>query len=971
MAEPARGRAGFGHREEFAFVGRRQELGSLTIALRRGPTVVLVEGEAGVGKSRLLREAAAYARREGITVLQGWCHPLREPLPFGPVVDALRQAVALIGPDTALSPTTAVLAPYLPELAGLLPTAIGVGAGEPHQQLMRAVHDVLGVLGPVTLMVEDLHWADAATRELLLLLARNPPQELRLLLTYRRQDLPGDGNVLGTPYRRPPGTGGVEITLTTLTEEEVGRLAASAVGPAATRMLRRQLHERSGGLPLLVEEDLLAIADRLAREGGSPVAVLEEVGVPRALREAVSSRVAVLSERAVAAVQAAAVLAVPAGEEVLALLAGQEEEQAEAALVEALEASVLVELSAGRYGFRHALARQAVYEGIVGPRRRRLHLRAIAVLQGRERTALVQIAHHARRLGDTSLWMSKALAAADHAVTVGDDGVAADLYQQLLAEPALPSADRVQSARSLGRIALARTDPVASAEVLSRIVADQALPAAVRGEIRLALGRNLVGVTAERNTAELNRALDELDHPVPVAIAMATLGQGYRPDVPVTEDQALIERAERIVTEADDDLALVTVRAAGTILMAVTGDPRVYDLLNSLPHDSPDRGIRLQCVRALHYVAWYALLHGHTARAQALRDETAQVGRREGYQLVEHSCAVLQLYLDLAAGRWDGLEQRTEAILQESPDGTLLRHRVVLVRVMLDAARGRWAGARMLLAAMDAEGAQSTAWQVGHEVAAQLAHLDLLEGDPQAAWGRLGPSLAARRAKGVWVSANGLVPVAVQVALACGLREEAERLTDEAAHGIEGRDSPGAQAEVLLCRALLATATDPEAALAHAVQAAARYEGTGRIHSTARATELLGQLQLARSGAGMPDQGTPDPENLAEEGVRNIRSALDVFTRLGATIDASRCQRSLRDLGRQTHTPTGRRGYGSELSPREQQVAELLATGATNHDIAGALVLSTRTVENHVASVLRKLGVNRAQIQAAPPRAGF
>ncbi|MGW2543469.1 LuxR C-terminal-related transcriptional regulator [Kitasatospora sp. NPDC001574] len=723
----------------------------------------------------------------------------------------------------------------------------------------------------------------------------------------------------------------------------------------------RTLLERSGGLPLVIEEDLITLA---ASPRGTDLTVLR---VPRSLGEVLAERRGRLGPDASALVDTAAVLAVPAGQALLAEAANLDEQRGEAALLEALGGAVLRQVGPDAYGFGHALAQEAVYDGISGPVRNRSHRRILDVLQTLEPAPLVQIAHHARQLGDTSLWMSKALAAADHAVTVGDDGVAADLYQQLFAEPALPSSDRIHSARSLGRIALSRSDPVASASVLSRIVADQALPAPVRGEIRLALGRNLAGIRADRNTAELNRALDELEgRPVLVAIAMATLGQGYRPDVPVAQDRALVEQAERIVTGAGDALALVTVQAAKTILLKVVGDPQAHDVLRSLPHDSPDREIRLQCVRALHYVAWLDLLHGHGARAQALRDETDRVGRRESYQLVEHSCAVLQLYLDLAAGQWAGLEQRTDAVIQESPDGGALRQRAVLVRAMLDAAHGHWPRARALLAALDDEGAQSTAWQMGQEVVALLAHLDLLEGDPKSAWERLAPSLAARRAKGVWVSANGLVPVAVQAALLCGLREEAEHLTDEAARGIEGHDSPGAQAEVLLCRALLATATDPEAALAHAVRAAARFEDTGRIHSTALATELVGKLQLARVRTAAPGHGTPAPENPAGEGARNIQSALDVFTRLGATTDAARCHRLLRDLGRKTLNPRGRAGYGDRLSPREEEIRDLLATGATNKDIATALFLSTRTVEHHVARVLAKLSTTRADLTDPP-----
>ncbi|MEU9255465.1 hypothetical protein AB0D66_26915 [Streptomyces sp. NPDC048270] len=153
----------------------------------------------------------------------------------------------------------------------------------------------------MVLVVEDLHWVDEATRDLLLL-ARNPPQDLRLVLTYRAEDLPEHGNALGAPYRWPVGVGGTEITLSPFTESEERELAVSVIGPAAAIALGGRLFERSQGLPLVAEEDLLTVADRLARSPADGARSLEAMGVPRALQEALNSRVALLAPEAVAVV---------------------------------------------------------------------------------------------------------------------------------------------------------------------------------------------------------------------------------------------------------------------------------------------------------------------------------------------------------------------------------------------------------------------------------------------------------------------------------------------------------------------------------------------------------------------------------------------------------------------------------------------------------------------------------------------
>lgn len=583
----------------------------------------------------------------------GGCHPLREPLPFGPVIDALRSVDLHIDSQAKLSAATASLAPYLPAVARQLPTDERGATADPEtggdaQRLMRAVHELLGVLGPVVLAVEDLHWVDEATRDLLLL-ARNPPQDLRLVLTYRAEDLPEHGNVLGAPYRRPVGVGGTEIALSPFTESEVRELAVSVIGPAAATALGGSLFERSQGLPLVAEEDLLTVADRLARSPADGAQALEDMGVPRALQEALNSRLAVLAPEAVAVVQAAAVLAVPATEELLAALAGLEEEQAEAGLEAALEASVLSETSPGWYGFRHVLARRAVYDRILGPRRLRLHRRAVDALSEQPPPPLVRIAHHTRQLGDTRAWLPRALAAADQAVAVGDDGIATDLLQQLLAEPSLPVEDRTHTALALARIAVNRADPTASVALLEHILADPALPTLTLGEIRLSLAR-LATSLAQSSTAGLERAVGELvGRPDLAAVAMATIGMRVVNDAPADEALAWMDRALETVALTTDPVAHATVLASRITLLAALGDPLADELLEQLPRRSPDLKVQRQCARARVNTAELAFWRGDE-RSRTMADDAEVLSHRVGYQLGVVICGSLRLRLDFMGG---------------------------------------------------------------------------------------------------------------------------------------------------------------------------------------------------------------------------------------------------------------------------------------------------------------------------------
>jgi DNA-binding CsgD family transcriptional regulator len=210
------------------------------------------------------------------------------------------------------------------------------------------------------------------------------------------------------------------------------------------------------------------------------------------------------------------------------------------------------------------------------------------------------------------------------------------------------------------------------------------------------------------------------------------------------------------------------------------------------------------------------------------------------------------------------------------------------------------------------------------------------------AWRTVEPIMADMRPDGVWVYAGDFLPVAVETAVAVRRRPAADVLVEAATTAIAPLRAPGLDAALHLARGHLLAGVDHAAAAEHFQQARLVWQQIGRPYAAAQAAELH-----ARTVRGLPDEAAAE---LAE--------ALRTYTRLGAFADAARAQQFLHGPGISSAArPQGRRGYGNALSPRELQVARLLAAGSRNPDIAKSLVLSTRTVEHHVARVLKKLEV--------------
>ncbi|MGI8413907.1 MAG: ATP-binding protein, partial [Solirubrobacteraceae bacterium] len=464
-------------------------------ALSTPSSLILVEGEAGIGKSRLVREAVCSPAVEGRRVLRGCCHRLRDPFLLGPIVDALRRAgdEPLTGPVTLL---LGALRPLLPELAGMLPpelAPIGDVRAERHR-VFRALRELFEVLGPTVCVLEDLHWADEGTLEFLDFLLSELPGALGLVLTYRAEDSRAVSPIRALASRIHDGTLKLTVELSALAVQDVGRLACAMLGAEAiSEEVARELHRWTAGNPLVLEEVIRMLRDQgqLVLDEGRLTSAPTGIDVPPTIRGTVRERLDKLDRDGRVIAQAAAVLARPMDEDLLLRVAGLPRGPGSRALTNALSSGLLQEEPDGRFWFRHVLAAEAVQAEIPAPERRRLHLRAARSLEKcPEPRPLARLAYHFREAKLASSWTRYAEAAADAATSIGDDREAARLLLEVLSGPGLSRARRVENAVKLGAAALYSVSPRPAIDVLQRTLAEvQGLPGGVRGELRCSLAR--------------------------------------------------------------------------------------------------------------------------------------------------------------------------------------------------------------------------------------------------------------------------------------------------------------------------------------------------------------------------------------------------------------------------------------------------------------------------------------------------
>ena len=937
---------------------RAEELELLGRVVGCPPAVAMVEGEAGVGKTRLVQELSAGLVAGGRRVLTGNCHPMPEPFPLGPVVEAVRA----LGDELAalpLTPLAGALRPLLPELADRLPPApepLGDRTMERHR-LWRALVELLHAAGPLVVVLEDLHWSDDATPQFLAFLTAQQPPELTLVLTSRVEELAGPAPLRSLSGRLPASTSVVRMQLHPLAPEDVKVVIGAILETdCVSDEFAAYLHERTAGIPLAVEEVLRLLVDRrdiVRWRGRWARRALEQVEVPAAIRDAVLERAGALTTDARRIVEAAAVVGEPAPEALLGAVASLAVGRAAAGLADAVAAGVLQPAGEG-YACRHALAAQAVYGAITEPERRRMHQRAAQTLEaGAEGTQgfgprlPARLAHHWKEAGRSGSWVRWAEQAASLASALGDPGAAAVLLLDAVGATGLDAETRGGLALDLAKAAIASLAQAEAIDAVRHVLGTEDLPPSLRGDLRTHLGA-LLHQAGDASAANAQFALsvpDLQDSPDLLAQVMVALALPWVAENDLEHHLSWLGRAVELADDLPHGGLRTMIQGDRAAILVAVGDQAGWAAVPPAPAPETSLGDLQDRARLCTNLAINVFYLGHDTRAAAFAAEGLGISEDTGYPRMYPALRTAEVLLDWAGGRWDGLGKAAQEVVDSQPDvPSLVQVNMVLGHVAL--ARGEVDEAEEVLADVARRARRCGALPVLGIAAAALARARLADDDPPGACAHVLAALEVLSVKGIWCWTAGVLPTAVTALVARGSISEAEDWYRRLAAGVRGRDAPGAHAALLACRAVVSEAgSHYSQAAAHFARAAGAWSRLGRPYEEALAAEGQARCLLITE---------------SEAGTAAGAEALAILHRLGAAWDVARVRRLLRRHEVAVPYPRtgGRRSYGDDLSPREQEVVRLAADGLTSSRIAARLFLSPRTVDNHLARAMRKLGIS-------------
>ncbi|MGH3227887.1 MAG: helix-turn-helix transcriptional regulator [Streptosporangiaceae bacterium] len=981
-------------------VGRDGELGRLLSLLddaEAGRSVVaLVSGDAGVGKTRLVGEVTRLAAGRGFTVLSGQCAELGDSVPYLPLADALRGAAQSTGVRDALSSRPA-LSRLLPE-GGEGPIADSDRSGLARQQMFGGVLGLLAELAaatPVLLVLEDLHWADASTRDLVTFLSRMLHRErVALIGSYRTDDLHRRHPLrpVVAELLRLPSVIAVDLAPLTPTA-----LAEHLTATAPARIDATELNDivaRAEGNAYYAEE-LLA-----ASVSGDPG---HRDALPAGLAALLLNRVEQLTDTTQQVLRAAAVAGRKADDELVRAASGLAAAEYEGAVREAITHQLLVPHGTEGYVFRHALLREAVYADLLPGERTRLHATMCSLLADEQRLAMpgtaAELAQHCLASHDIPGAFAASVRAGADAEQLGAPAEAHRHYDQALALWERVADPEKTAGMARGKLGLlSATNAADSGDTeravhllrrLRQVLAAQAEQGTAVVDVKLAsrIGERLAfhlmlidDPKAPAEAAEVARATVEATPADPPtwqyarALTTYAYSQVYEDDYSVARD--LAERGMAAARAANAPWVEADARVTLGVMTSREGrNDEAIKLLTAAHKQAREAMVLGVELRSAYHLARAHLEQGDLATGGAVAHEGTKRAIQTGLDMSPYGVDLQHLHFQchFADGKWDHA--------QEIADGFPVRVTIPpeaylsSMALFIDVARGNpaveerraWIEPFWSVRGWDpfiSHGllAEHALWQGDTEqaLAEAQATIDI---DYVPPWGYspsvLRPAavaLSARADRAVQARATGDDQAASAELTAAG---ELLRIAREGAAfpkrpkfilGPEGRGWL-ARAEAEYRRA--AGDNDPEA-----WQAVLDAFGPAYMYEIAR---IRWRLAEALAEAGRRDEANEQWRQAAQIadrlGARPLRRALD---------DLARRAR----IGTAPDLPDG--AVLTTLTSREREVLRLIAAGRSNREIASVLFIAPKTASVHVSNILGKLGAaSRTEAAAIAHREGL
>jgi DNA-binding CsgD family transcriptional regulator/tetratricopeptide (TPR) repeat protein len=972
-------------------VGRDAEIARLAALLddaAAGRAVTaLVSGDAGVGKSRLVAEAATIAIQRGFTVLSGQCAEIGDSVPYLPFADALRTAPPRVEEAIKARP---VLSWVLPDTGWR--TEEADWSGLTRQQVFGAVLGLLAELAaeaPVLLVLEDLHWADQTTRHLVTFLARMLHRErVAMIGTYRNDDL----------HRRHP------LRAVVAELHRLPSVVPVELGPLSAAALAEHLSQLPNGAGRLKAADLNSIVDRA--EGNAYYA--EELlaacaglsaALPSGLAALLLARIEGVSDAAQQALRAAAVAGRRADDDLVRAASGLPDAEYEEAVREAVAHQLLLPDGSDGYAFRHALLREAVYNDLLPGERTRLHARLAALLHDIPGAA-AELAHHSLASHDIPGAFSASVRAGEEAERIGAPAEAHRHFDQALA-----LWDRVDEAEKLatmsrGKLGLksalaaaASGDVPRAVHLLRRIrailpdtaVSDDDDPS-LRSRIGERLAYFLLQTEDKEWFAEALRVARDTVRETPaepptwyLARAMATYAIALMVEGGYSVALDWAKRAREVARASDGQSVeadtLVTIGQLASRAGNVEEAIGMFAEAHQRAAAARVLGVEL---RAANYLAVEHLVRGELAEAARVAHEGVRRADAEGLGLAPFGMDLQHLHFQahFADGEWDHAQELADGF----PVRVTMQPEAVLsaMALFIDVARGNPAvGERRIWL--------EPFWGdvfVAYIARGLLAEQALWRGDTELALIEAEAAISAD-ADTWWPSPPG-PPVIRPAATALSARADRAILARATGEGAAAEAELAAAAKLLeLARTGAAFPARPKAVLGPEgrgwlARAEAEYQRARGSNSPEAWQKVLAEFgpgyryETARSQWRLA-------EALAECGRRDEaavvwRSAVSAAARLRA---APLCA-ALDDLARRARLDPGHGSRGDSdgrlagLTEREREVLRLLARGLSNREIGTELFITPKTASVHVSNILGKLGAaSRTEAAAIAHREGL